>query len=155
MQLAPTARDRSVHERHAVTVAERDLPAGSHVGRLRRGDALTGQRGFFDLERGGDEEPTVGRDAVARFDQHDVARYQLARVDLHRVAVAAHAGDVLHHVLQRGQARLRLGLLVHAQYRVEDRQPEQHERRADLLGEDLVDDRGAEQNQLHDVAVLT
>ena len=79
---------------------------------------------------------------------------KLGRVDLHGVAVAAHAGDVLHHLLERGQARLGLRLLVHAHHRVEDGQAEQDERRADLLGEDLVDDRRAEQDHLHDVVVL-
>ena len=118
------------------------------------GDALAGERGLLDLERGGHEEPTVGRHAVARLDQHDVARHQLARVDLDRLAVAAHAGDVLHHLLQRGQAGLGLGLLAHAQHRVEDRQADQHERRADLLREDLVDDGRAEQDHLHEVVVL-
>ena len=76
-QLATTAGDRSVHERHAVTVAEGHVRLGCRVGRLGGGDALAGQRGLFDLERRGHEESAVGRDAVARLDEHDVARYQL------------------------------------------------------------------------------
>ena len=135
-------------------VAERERRLRVSPRRLRGRDAFAGQRGFLDLEGRGDEQAAVGRDAVARLDQHDVARHQLARVDLDRLAVAAHAGDVLHHLLERGQAGLGLGLLVHAQHRVEDGQADQHECRADLLREDLVDDRRAEQDHLHEVAVL-
>ena len=87
-------------------------PTSAFDGRgvLERRRALPGQGRLLDLERGRHQQPPVGRDAVARLDEHDVARHQLLGVDLDRHAVAPHAGDVLEHLLQRGQARLGLRL---------------------------------------------
>ena len=116
--------------------------------------ALAGERGFLDLERGGHEQPPVGRDPVARLDQHDVARDELGGIDLDDRAVAAHAGDVLQHLLERGEARLGLRFLAEAEHGVEDGEPEQHERGAGLAGHDLVHDRGAHEDDLHQVLVL-
>ena len=92
--------------------------------------ALAGQGGLLDLQRGGDEQAPVGGHAVARLHQHDVAGHELLGVDLDDRAVAAHAGDVLQHLLQRGEAGLGLGFLAQAQHGVEDGQPDQHDRRA-------------------------
>jgi hypothetical protein len=64
---------------------------GTHLlGRLRDRERLAGQRGFVDLEGEGFQDPAVRRDAVAVLEQHDVARHQLAGVELHDDAVAAH-----------------------------------------------------------------
>ena len=81
-QLAATAGDRRVHEHHAQPVAERDVVAIDRRDVLEDRRALARERRFLDLERGGDEQPPVGRDAVARLDQHDVARHEFGRVDL-------------------------------------------------------------------------
>ena len=74
--------------------------------------------------------------------------------DLDRLAVAAHAGDVLHHLLERGQAGLGLGFAAQAQHRVEDRQDDQHDRRAHIARDDQVDHGGAQQDDLHEILVL-
>ena len=55
---------------------------------------------------------------------------------------------------ERGEARLGLRFLVQAQHGVEDGEPEQHERRAGLAGHDLVHDRRADEDDLHQVLVL-
>ena len=140
-ELASAAGDGRVHEHHAQSVAERDVVAIDRRDVLEDRRALTGEGGLFDLERGGQEQPPVGGDAVAGLDQHDVAGDELGGVDLDDRAVAAHAGDVLQHLLQRGEAGFGLGLLSEAQHGVEDGQPDQHDRRAGLTGHDLVHDR--------------
>ena len=137
---------KSVAERHLVAVDRRD------VFEDRR--ALTGERGLLDLQRGGQEQPPVGGDAVARFDQHDIAGDELGGVDLDDRPVSAHAGDVLQHLLQGGEAGFGLRLLSQAQHGVEDGEADQHDRRAGLTGHDLVDDRRDDQDDLHQVLVL-
>ena len=69
-------------------------------------------------------------------------------------AITAHAGDVLQHLLERGEARLGLRFLTEAEHGVEDGEPEQHEGRAGLAGHDLVHDRGSHEDDLHQVLVL-
>ena len=108
--LPPAAGDRGVHEREAVTVADGHVDPVDGVGVLERRRTLAGEGGLLDLERGGQEEPPVGRHPVARLDQDDVAGNQLFRVDLHGLAVAPYPGRVLEGLLQRGQAGGGLGL---------------------------------------------
>ena len=121
---------------------------------LEHRSALAGEGRLLDLEGGRHQQPTVGRHPVARLEEHDVARHQLGGVDLDGHAVTAHPGDVLQHLLERRQARLRLGLLTQAQHRVEDREADQDDRGARLAGDDLVHDRRAHQDDLHQVLVL-
>jgi hypothetical protein len=121
---------------------------------LATGEALARQGGLFDLQGRGDTDPAVGRDPVARLHQHHVARHQLGGVDLDRLAVAADPGDGLHHLGQRLDAFLRLGLLAQPDHRVEHRQPGQHHRGPGLPGDQQVDDGRGQQDQLHDVTVL-
>ena len=97
----------------------------------------------------------VGGDQVARLDEDDVAGHQLLGVDLDRLAVAAHPGDRLHHLRERLDALLGLGLLAQADHGVEDREPGQHDGRAGVAGDDLVDEGRAQEDDLHEVLVLT
>ena len=148
------AGDRRVHEREADPVAEPDVVARDRRDVLEHRGALPGERRLLDLQGGRHEQPAVGRHAVAGLEEHDVARHQLGGVDLDRHAVAPHPGDVLQHLLEGRQARLRLRLLAQAEHRVEDRQADQHDRGARLAGDHLVHDRGADQDDLHQVLVL-
>ena len=124
--------DRRVHEREADPIAEADVVARDRRDVLQHRRALAGERGLLDLEGGGHQQPPVGGHPVARFEEHDVARHQLGGVDLDGHPVAAHAGDVLQHLLEGGEARLRLGLLAQAQHGVEDREADQDDRGARL-----------------------
>ena len=58
------------------------------------------------------------------------------------------------HLLERRDALRRLALLVEAQHRVQHGQADDHEAGRPLLQRDDADDRGAEQHELHQVAVL-
>ena len=84
---------------------------------LSTGRALAGEGGLLDLEGRGHQQPAVGGHPVAGLEEHDVARHELGGVDLDGHPVAPHASDVLQHLLQRREARLRLGLLAQARAR--------------------------------------
>ena len=61
---------------------------------------------------------------------------------------------ISEHLLQRGDALGRLALLVQAEHRVEHGQADDDDAGRELLQRDDADDRGAEQDELHQVAVL-
>ncbi len=58
------------------------------------------------------------------------------------------------HLLQRGDAFRRLALLVQAEDRVQDGEPEDDDPRRELLEGGDAHDRGADEHELHEVAVL-
>ena len=150
--LAAAAGDRGVHVGHARAVPERHVVTRHRGDRLADREALAGERGLLDLEGRGDADPAVGRDPVAGLDQHDVARHQLLGVDLDGLAVPAYPGDGLHHLGQRLDALLGLGLLAQADHRVEQGQSGQDHRRAHVAGDDQVHDGRDQQDDLHEVA---
>ncbi len=121
---------------------------------LSTGALSPGEGRFLDLQGGRHDQPTVGRHAVARLEEDDVARHQLRGIDLDRGAVAPHPGDVLQHLLQGRQARLGLRLLPQAEDRVEHRQADEDDGGARFAGDHLVHDRGTDEDDLHQVLVL-
>ncbi len=153
--LAPATGHRRVHVRHAGPVAQRDIVAGHRRDRLRGRKALAGECGLLDLQRGGDRDSSVGGHAVAGLDQHDVPRHDLRGVDLDGLAVPPYPGHRLHHLRQRRDALLGLGLLPQPDDSVEHGQSGEHDRGADLLRHGQVDDGRDEQDDLHEVLVLT
>jgi hypothetical protein len=152
--LAAAARDGRVHVGHVDAVAERDVVARHGVDGLADGRALAGERRLLDLERRGDAEAPVRRDLVARLEGHDVAGHELLGGQVHRLAAPAHVPLDEQHLLERRDALGRLALLVEAEDRVQDGQGEDHDARRPLLQGDDADDRGAEEHELHEVAVL-
>ncbi len=96
----------------------------------------------------------VGGDDVAGLDRDDVARNELLGRNLDELAAAAHLRLDDHHLLQRGDGRGRLPLLVQAEHGVEQRQEEQDEAGAELVQRLDAADAGDEQDDLHRVAVL-
>ena len=121
--------------------------AGHRVGRLADRQALAGERRLLDLQGRGQDDPSVGGDPVAGLDQHDVAGHQLPGVDLDRLAVPTHPRDGLHHLRQRLDALLGLRLLAQPDHGVEDGEAGQHDGRAGLAGDDLVDDGRDQQDR--------
>ena len=150
---AGAARHLAVHEGHVDAVPE------GRVGRdrfhlLGRRDALAGERGLVDLERGRGEDARVGRDQVAGLDVDDVARDQLLHRDLDQLAVAPDLGLDDHHALERVCAGLGLALLVHRHPGVEERQQDEEDARVELAGQEQADDARDQQHDLHRVRVL-
>jgi hypothetical protein len=152
--ISPRPRDRGVHVGQADPVPQRDLGAGDRLGRLADREALAGQGGLLDLQGRGHGDAAVGRDPVARLHQHHVARHQLLGIHLHGLAVAADPGDGLHHLGQRLDALLGLGLLAQSDHGVEHRQAGQDDRGPDIPGDQQVNDGRGQQDELHEVLVL-
>jgi len=135
-------------------VSQGNIGLGNGSGILQRGDALDGEGGLLNLHRGRHEQTAIGRDNVACLHQHDVTGHQSFGLDLFCLAVTAHTGNVLHRTGQRRQAGLGLCLPAQAQDRVEDSQAHQHQRGSPFSGEELVDGRSYQQDDLHEILVL-
>ena len=110
--LPASSRDRRVHVSDARPVAEGDIGPLHWLGGLPDREALPRERRLLDLERGGHEDPAVGRDNVAGFHQDDVAGHEVARVDLDHLTVATDPGDRLHHLGEGLHALLGLRFLA-------------------------------------------
>ena len=153
-ELARAPGDAGVHVHHVGPVAQRCVGAGHGVGGLGDGQALPGQRGLVDLERGRRQQPPVGGHDVARPDRDDIAGHQPPGGDLGQLAVPPHPGRDDHHLLQGGDRRGGLSLLPQAHDRVEQCQQDQQQARAELPERVQAADAGREQHDLHRVAVL-
>ena len=109
-QLGSPTGEAGVHVRHAGPLSQRHPlagPGGHRTGVLTDRLGLPGQRGLVDLHRFGNEQPTVGGQPVARFEQDQIAGYEPSRVLDPVPAAAAHPGGRHEHVAQRLQAALR------------------------------------------------
>jgi hypothetical protein len=91
---------------------------------------------------------------LAGLHEHDIAQHELLGVDLDGLTVATHTSDAFHHLFQGSQAGLGLGFLIATQDGVENHQTNQHESRAQLAGENLVDHSRGQRENLHEVLVL-
>ena len=97
----------------------------------------------------------VGRDLVAGLEADDVARARAPRPGSRRARrPRARARVMMQHLPERRDALGRLALLVQAHHRVQHRQPDDHEPGGELLERDDADDRGPDEHELHQVAVL-
>ena len=152
--LAPAPGDGRVHVGHVEAVTQRDVAAGHRLDLLQHRRALAGQGGLLDLERRGHEQASVRRDLVPGLEVDDVPRHDLLRGDVDQLAAAAGMGLDDQHLLERGDALGGLALLIEAEDRVEHGEADDDESGADLLERDDADDRGAQQDELHQVAVL-
>ena len=114
---APIGRRRAAED-HVVTVAEpRLFRDRSDI--LRHRQAFARERRFCRLQRGGLDQPRVGRNGVAFFDENDVAGHELGRRDALSGAVSDDIGVRRRHLAQRRHCLLRAGLLDVAHERVE------------------------------------
>ena len=154
-QLAATAGDRRVHERHAQPIARAATSSRSIVATSFRTGVLSPVSAASSISSvaATNSRPSAGTRLPASISTTSPGTSSAASISTDR-AVAAHAGDVLQHLLERGEARLGLRFLAQAEHGVEDGEPEQHEGRARLAGHDLVHDRGAHEDDLHQVLVL-
>ena len=124
------------------------------------GDGLCGrgafarQRGFVYLQRGGADQPSVGRNHITSLDGDDVAWHELRHVDLAQGPSPAHLRLAYEHLLQGRHAGLRLAFLVKAESRVEQSQRKQKDAGGQLPGKKEADPAGNKKNDLHRIAVL-
>jgi hypothetical protein len=153
-KVARAASHVGVHVHHVGAVAERSVGARHGLTALGDGQALPGQRGLVDLQRGRRQQPPVRGHDIARLHRDDVAGDQLPGGKLRQLAVPPHPGRDDHHLLQGGDGRGGLPLLMQALDRVEQRQQDQQDARAELLERVQAADAGREQHELHRVAVL-
>ena len=147
------------HVAHVLAVAKRHVIGArgklDHFGVLLYGHGLAGECGLFDLHRGALEHAAVGRNGVARLEHDHVTGHELGARQVHELAVAQHLGLRRAHLLQGLEGLLALGLLDHAQHRVDDNDEHDdgdigkvrlaldHAReRADNRGRDQHDDHG-------------
>ena len=114
---APVSRRRAAED-HVVTVAEPRL-SSDRGDILRHRQALACQRRLRRLQRGGLDQPRVGGNGVAFFDEDDVAGYEFCRRNALSAAVANDIGVRRRHLAQRRHGLLRAGLLEVAHERVE------------------------------------
>ena len=153
-QLTGSPGHGGVHEGHARPVAQRN------IGTVHGGDGLCGrgafarQRGFVYLQRGGADQPSVGRDHVTSLDGDDVAWHEVGHVDLAQGPSPAHLRLAYEHLLQGRHAGLRLAFLVKAESRVEESQRKQKDAGGELPGQEEADPAGNKKNDLHRIAVL-
>lgn len=92
-------------------------------GRVRdfgNGSGLARQQGLIGLQVDGLDEPDVGGDGVARVQVHDVARYDLGRLYLDRLAAAEYVAGRGAEVLEGVDGSLGLEALGEADEDVED-----------------------------------
>jgi hypothetical protein len=104
--------DVGIHVHHVGPVAQRRAGARHRICALGGGQALPGQRGLVDLQRRRLQQPPVRGHDIARLDRDDVAGNQLPGGDLRQLAVPSHLGLDDHHLLQRGDGRGGLPLLL-------------------------------------------
>ena len=152
--LATPARDLRVHVGHVDAIAERDIGALDGPDRLRYRRALAGEPRLLDLERRRHHDPPVRGHLVAGFEHDDVARNQLLGRHLDALSVAADVRVHDEHLPERSNALGGLALLVQAHDRVDHSEPDHDESRRHVLQGDDRHDRGAQEHELHEVAVL-
>jgi hypothetical protein len=147
-----TGHDHRARERHAFPIADR------RIGRRRLGvlvgrDRFAGERRLLGAEILHVDQPQVGRNLVAGFEQHDVARHQLLRRDQARLATAQGSRFGRQHVADRIQRLLRLALLDEAEHAVENDHAED-DRGIDPQAQHQLGETGAQQDVDEDIVEL-
>ena len=115
---------------HAVGI-KKDLGVFCHRYRFAR------ERALLNAEISGLNQTKIGRNHAPRLQDHDVARHDLRRLDLHDATVATHEGRRTGHSLQCGQSLLGPALLDQTDDRVQ-----QHDSRDDDSVGQLTKDSG-------------
>jgi hypothetical protein len=91
--------DHGVHEHHVVAFCQHRR-FRHHIRQLRHGMGFAGQCRFRDLGTVRAQHPGIGRNAVAGFEQQNVAGHQISRLDLLHLTIATHPGAGRQHVFQ-------------------------------------------------------
>ncbi len=136
--------DEGARERHRVPVAQRRV--GRHGGGvLVDRDRFPGQRRLVELQAARADQAQVGRHAVARLQQDDVARHDGLGRNGGAAAVAEHRGTWVDHAADRGQGVLGPALLDEADDGV-DQDHRQDDRRVDDVTQKGGDQRRTQED---------
>ena len=151
--LDATPRDHRVHEHHVEALGQRIRPRRKSRSELADRMRFAGQGRLGHLGAVGSQHAGVGRHAVARFEQDDVARHQRLRIHLQDFATAPHTRMARQHLFERSQRRLGAMLLVEAKAGVEH---DDHQNDHRILGvaDGTCQQRGADQHQHQQVLEL-
>ena len=115
--------DGGAHIAHIFPVAERDirllLRGSERFQHLIDRHGFAGKGGFLDFQGGAFQDPPVGRDGVAGFQQNDIAGDKVDRRQNDRFPIAQDLTGGGRHALQSLDRRFGLLLLDHAEESVE------------------------------------
>jgi hypothetical protein len=137
---------------HAAAVAQRRI-GGDRVAVLVHRHRFAGERRFIDAQVLHLQQPQVGRHAVARSQQHQIAGHQVGGIDVLAPAVAQHHRMRRQHRADRVQRRLGLALLDEADDGVDHHRGQQHAG-VDPVAQHRGDGRGAEHHVQQHVVEL-
>ena len=143
---ASSVGDRATHVDHVLAVAERHLFAVLHFKRVDHfvdRNALSGERGLFDLEAVALYDPSVRGNLVARFKLHNVSDNEVLAVDDPEHSVAVDLARRRRHLRQRLDRLFGLVLLVNSEDRVDDDDRHDYNDVREALA---VDDGGDQRN---------
>jgi hypothetical protein len=122
---------------------------------LQRWSALAGEGRLLDLEGGGHDEPPVRRHQVPA-STSTMSPGTSSDASTSIALPSRRTRAMVFIVLRQGcQARLRLRLSPESEYGVEHRETHQDQRGRPVAGEHDVHDGGTQQDDLHEVLVLT
>ena len=127
---------------------------GSTAGVLAHRRALAGQRRFLRLERRRMNDPTVGRNDVARLHLHDVTGNHIGSRHQRERAVPHHLRLRNLQVRQRSHTRPRLQLLTRTEHNVEEDQQRHDDPRRNLADRE-AHHHDRNQHDVHRIAELT
>ncbi len=150
---AATDRYRRAGEDHVAPVAERHVLAFDDVAVFADRLALAGERALDHAKSGGLDKPPVGRDAVARLEQHHVAGHEVLGAHVGLNTVADNGGGGSGELLERFERLLGPVLLDEAEHPVE-KQDRKDGDGFDHLSLDRRDDHGEQQDVDHEVLEL-
>ena len=147
-----TTDDRGVHEHHSVTIAEGRVGRRKRLGVFVDRHGLAGQRCLVDGEIGGEEQPTIGGNAIARFQENDIAGDQILGHAFDDLAVPAHPHPGDEHALESRKGIRGPGFLGEAENRVDHEHNKNDDRVLDVAqcsgengsAEKHIDDAGPE-----------
>ena len=112
--LAPAIDHGGAHIAHIFPVAQRNLLLLSHaqcLQNLGNGHRLAGEGGFLDFQAGTFDDPSVCRDGITGFQNHDVSGHHLVGVQNRELALPDDFTGGGGHGLQGFNGGLRLALL--------------------------------------------
>ena len=149
---AAAGADGGAGEEHIGTVAQRQF-AFQRVGGFIHHRRLAGENRFFNPQIMALNQAHIGRDAVARAQNHDIARHQVAGGNGFMLAAALHARVAGEHIADALQRFFGVALLDMADQGVDHRDAQDDER-IDPVAHDRGERGGGQQDKNQDVVKM-